>query len=242
MKNPDPDPNPNPEPDSGHDKDDARAIAPAPTGGALASLKALELALSGVDTSSVAGRSGLPMLQFKREGSGTWMFGQKKTVVEAGSHWAVNPSTFKQGYICFNDANKPAGEHLAPVSQPMPEVTTLPDKGFPWQEQWAVNMKCVDGTDAGIEVVFKTATDGGIKAVVELINKVRDRLNGGEHGGNVVPIVQLEKDSYPHPEHGRTWIPVFNIVDWMSLGGPAPAPAPASPPPPAEQPRRRRVA
>ena len=53
--------------------------------------------------------------------------------------------------------------------------------------------------------------------------------------------MQLEKDSYPHQQYGKIWIPVLTIVDWMPLDGPAPAPEPASPPP-AEQPRRRRVA
>ena len=137
----------------------------------------------------------------------------------------------------FND-NKVVGEHLLPVSQPMPEVTELPDTGFEWQEQWAVNVKCIDGADAGTEAVYKTTTVGGIQAIVGLIDAVRDRLNGGQHGGKVSPVVHLEKDSYPHSEHGKIWTPLLTIVDWMPLSGPAPEPAP---PPPAEQPRRRRV-
>ena len=28
-----------------------------------------------------------------------------------------------------------------------------------------VNLKCIDGTDAGTEVVYKPTTEGGIKAV-----------------------------------------------------------------------------
>ena len=108
------------------------------------------------------------------------MIGQKKTVVEDGSRWAINPTTFKRGYICFGTANKVIGEQILPVSQPMPDVTTLPDKGgFEWQEQWSVNMKCLSGADAGIEVVFKTTTVGGIQAVAGLIETIRDRLNGG---------------------------------------------------------------
>jgi hypothetical protein len=223
-----------------HEKPGGKQVAPAPAGGALTSLAALQTALGRVNTAAVLGRSGLPMLLFKREGSGTWMFGQKKTIPEPGSRWAVNPTTFQYGFICFNDANKVVGEHLVSVSQPKPLITDMQDVGFPWQEEWAVNLKCLDGADAGTELTLKATTRGQIQAVVILIDLVRDRLNSGQHEGKIAPIVLLEKDSYPHKEYGKVWIPVLNTVDWMPLDGPAPAPAPE--PPPVEQPRRRRVA
>jgi hypothetical protein len=227
-----------------HERPGSKQVAPAPAGGALASLAALQTALAGVNTAAVIGRSGLPMMLFKREGSGTWGFGQKRTIPEAGSKWAVNPMTFRYGYICFSDANKVVDERLVPVSQPKPVITELPNTGFEWQEEWAVNLKCLDGADAGVEVVFKATTDGGVKAVATLVELVRERLNDGQHDNKIVPIVLLEKDSYQHGQHGRVWIPVLNTIDWMSLDGPAPTP---TPPPvkstsPVDQPRRRRVA
>jgi hypothetical protein len=225
--------------DHANDNGADRAIAPMPAGGALTSLAALGAALSNVDTTSIVGRSGMPLLTFKREGDGTWSFGQRRTVVEGGSRWAANPTTFKRGYICFS-GNKVLDERLVSVSKEMPNPAELPDKGAPWREQWSVNLKCLDGADAGVEVVFKSATDGGLRAVAGLIEMVRDRLDGGQHAGKVVPIVRLEKDSYQHSEFGKVWFPLLTIVEWMLLDGPAPAPKPASPPP-AEQPRRRRV-
>jgi len=238
--------------DSDHAKDHANdngeherpwsKVAPVPAGGALTSLAALQAALANVNTAAIVGRTGLPMLLFKREGSGTWMFGQKKTIPEPDGRWAVNPMTFKYGFICFSDANKVIGEHLVPVSQPKPVITEMQDTGFPWQEEWAVNMKCISGADNGVEVVFKATTDGGIKAVVLLVDLIRDRINGGQHDGKIAPIVLLEKDSYQHGQYGRVWFPVLNNVDWMPLDGPAPAPTPVEPTPPVDQPRRRRVA
>ena len=228
--------------DHGHDNDNGkRAITPAPAGGALASLATLSTTLNNLDMSSVVGHSPMPMLQFKREGDGTWAFGQRQTIAETGSLWAANVLSFRRGYICFNEANKVVGERLAPITQPMPLVTELPDKGSDWQEQWSVALKCTSGADAGVEVVYKPTTVGGIQAIAGLIEAVRDRLNGGQHDGKVAPIVRLEKDSYQHSQYGRVWTPLLTIADWMPLDGPAPAPAPASPPPPAEQPRRRRV-
>jgi hypothetical protein len=226
-----------------HDNDNEANKAPVtitPAGGALASLTALSTVLNAVDTASVIGHSGMPMLQFKRDGGGVWSFGQKRTVVEEGSRWAVNPTTFKRGFICFGDGNKVLGERLVSVSQEMPNPAELPDKGYPWAQQWAVNLKCLDGTDAGTEVIYKPTTVGGIQAVAGLIEGIRDRLNSNQHDGKVSPVVVLEKDSYPHPQFGKVWTPTLAIVDWMSMSGPAPAPKPASPPP-TEQPRRRRV-
>ena len=227
--------------DADNDNGGGRAIAPTPAAGALTSLNALATALNGVELTSVGGRSGMPMLQFKSREGGIWTYGQRQTEVEAGSSWAVNPATFKRGYIAFNDNNKVVGERLVSVAQPMPDITELPTKeGCDWTEQWSVSMKCTSGTDAGTEVVYKPTTVGGIQAVAGLIEAVRDRLNSGQHDGKVWPIVRFEKDSYQHAQYGRVWTPLLPIIDWMPLSGPAPAPTPASPPP-VEQPRRRRV-
>jgi len=224
-----------------HERPGGKQVAPAPAGGALTSLAALQTALANVNTAVIIGRSGLPMMLFKREGSGTWGYGQKRIAPEPGSKWAVNPLTFKYGYICFGDNNKALGEHLVPINQPKPVITELPDMGFPWQEEWAVNMKCLGSADAGVEVVFKATTDGGIKAIVMMIDLVRDRINSDQHGGKIVPIVLLEKGSYQHSQFGKVWFPVLNTVGWVSLDGPAPTPE-SAPQSPIDQPRRRRVA
>ena len=225
-----------------HEKPGGKQVASAPAGGALASIASLAAALANVPIG--IGRTGLPMMLFKsREDGGTWGFGQRRTIPEEGSRWAVNPLTIQWGCISFGDGNKVVGERLVPITQPKPLIADMPDTTFPWQEEWSVNMKCLDGADAGVEVIFKATTDGAIKAIVQLVDELRNRLNGNQHNNKVAPIVLLEKDGYQHPKHGPTAIPVLPIVDWMSLDGPAPAPAPVEPtPPPVDQPRRRRVA
>jgi hypothetical protein len=132
-------------------------------------------------------------------------------------------------------------ERLVSVSQPKPVVTELPYTGFEWTEEWSVNLKCLDGADAGVDVVFKTTTDGGIKAIVILVDLIRDRIDSNQHGDKVVPIVLLEKGFYQHSQHGKVWFPVLNHVDWMLIDGPVPTATPVEPTPPVDQPRRRRV-
>ena len=253
-----------PDHDRDHDRDDdddaidsgehegfgSKHVAPAPAGGALTSLAALSAALANVPAGTYLGRTGLPMLLFKSRQNGTWMFGQRKTIPEPGSKWAANPTTFTWGYVSFGANNKRAGEVMVPVSQAKPDITKLPDTGFPWQDQMAVNMKCITGVDAGVEVIFKATTDGALTALNELLEKVRNQIESEKgkgktiHDAEIAPSMLLENDSYPHREFGKTWIPILTIVGWMPLSGPAPAPAPAPAPepPPVDQPRRRRVA
>jgi hypothetical protein len=226
---------------------EGRAVAPAPAGGAVTSIAALAAALDAVDLASAASHSGKPMGQFKREGNGTWLYGQRRTEMEDGSRWALNPHSVLRGYISFNDAGKKVGERVVDVYHPMPDPTQLPDTGFKWQEQWGIDMKCLDGADTGIEVAFRSTTEGGKKAVSGLMNTVHGRMKGGQHNGEIVPIVLLEKSSYLHSQYGRIWEPVFTIVGWMLVDGPSPQPAAPAPKPAAststaaEQPRRRRV-
>jgi hypothetical protein len=257
-----------PDHDRDHDRDDDDAIdsgeheglgskhvAPAPVGGALTSLAALSAALANVPVGTYLGRTGLPMLLFKSRQNGTWMFGQRKTIPEPGSKWAVNPTTFSWGYVSFGANNKRVGEVMVPVSQSKPDVTKLPVTDFPWQNQMAVNMKCISGVDSGVEVIFKATTDGALSALDELLGKVRNQIESEKGKGKTIqdaeiaPYLLLENDSYPHREHGKTFIPVMTIVGWMPLSGPIPTPVEPTPGPgsgpaaaAAEQPRRRRVA
>jgi hypothetical protein len=237
--------NPNPNPNPGPANDNGGAIAPAPKGSLLASaaLTTLAAIFKTVDTTSIGGRPIRPLMQFKSREGGIWVFGQRRTSPEPDSQWAINPVSFLWGWVCWGDGSQILGEKLVSIGEPLPDVTQLPDKGFPWQQEMAVDLKCVSGTDAGTEVTFKTNTEGGKGEVRQLIDAVSGRLRG-QHDDKVAPIVRLENSSYPHQQYGKTWVPVLTIVDWMPLDGPTPepAPAPTSPPPPTEHPRKRRVA
>jgi hypothetical protein len=206
------------------------------------SLAALRTALNSVNINT-----GLfaKLMMFFKSRENIWTYGPKNIQPEEGSRWAANPTTFERGYIAF-DGTKRLGERMLSVGLPEINPADLPDVGAPWQQQMSVEMKCLDGADAGVEVCFKTATEGGRSCIKQLIGQVRDRINAGQHGDEIVPIVLPEKDGYQNVKYGWTATPLLTLVGWMSLHGPAPAPVPAPTPPSAptasvEQPRRRRV-
>ena len=150
-----------------HDNDnDGAPSPPRRSGGALACSGGARRRRSTPSTrlpsSAVLAR---PMLQFKRDGDGTWMFGQKRTIVEDGSRWARQSAVV---HAAATSASATATRCSASASSRSvsrcPTSTELPDKGFPWEQQWCVNLKCLDGADAGVEVIFKPTTVGGIQA------------------------------------------------------------------------------
>ena len=91
------DPNLDPNPDPANDN--GGAIAPAPKASALASaaLTALAATFKTVDTTSIGGRPVQPLMQFKSREGGIWVFGQRRTIPEPDSLWAVNPASFQWG-------------------------------------------------------------------------------------------------------------------------------------------------
>jgi hypothetical protein len=225
---------------------------------AVASLTAMLNSVHAVPSGVRSAKPAKPSMFFKaRKGGGVWLYGRAQTIVEDGSHWAINPATLEHGYVALN-GKVWLGEEMVPVDQPKPDVTELPQVGVPYQEQRSVNMRCLTGIDAGAEVTFKTTSVGGFQAIDDLIAALRDRLSSGLHDNKLSPIVTLGKSDYTHPEYGPQCNPVLKIGDWMPLEGPPPTPAPApqpTPPSPAspsspsssastanEQPRRRRVA
>jgi hypothetical protein len=149
------------------------------------------------------------MLSFKRDGNGTWMYSQKRTGVEEGSRWGVNPLSFRYGYICFGDGNKVLGERLVSVSQPMPDVTELPTRDFLGCRSGAsTSSASAAGTRASRRV--SPTTVGGAQSAAGLIETVRDRLNGASTTALPSPIVLLKKDTPAPAVRPRT---PLEIVD-----------------------------
>jgi hypothetical protein len=184
----------------------------------------------------------------KMDKTGHWVFGADLTEVRPDSRWAINPFSFLHGFIAWGGEHTPMrgqvlGERLVSMTDPLPEVGASPEhatKG--WEMQVGFCLKCVSGEDKDMEAKFTATSLGGRRAVQELALKIAEQVE--KDSSKPVPVLTLGKDHYQHKAYGRVYVPVFHVVDWVSMTGEDAADADAEPEveaaEDAEQPRRRR--
>jgi hypothetical protein len=166
--------------------------------------------------STVISAGGKPSLRLLKDGD--WVFGQGNEEVQSGSRWAVNVATIEHGYVCWIDGSL-RGESMISVFQRKPERPPMIE-GTPYKEQRSFDMKCIDGDDAGTEVLYKTSSISGMAATDKLFAALQARAT--EDQTYIFPVVQLDVDHYPHKKHGKIYTPILNIVGWVDANGNAP--------------------
>lgn len=196
------------------------AIATSTAAGALAAIKGLKQGIQNVK-STIMVKGGDPFLRLGKDGN--WVYGQEDIEVEGKSHWAANPLSIQHGWIAWNrdkgadNSGGPLGEVMVGLGHPLPPKSSLQDVGHDWDQQISIMMKCLDGADKGEQVLYKTASVGGVGAMDKLIGAIDLKL--AEDTDAVVPILSLDSDSYKHPTYGKTYFPVLTITGWMTLDG-----------------------
>lgn len=211
---------------------------PATTGAAstaLAALGNLKGAIQNVKQSVVIA-GGDPILRLGRDGK--WVFGAENLEPEEGSRWAVNPLSLRHGIVCWKvipqgskESPELFGKHLVSATQPKPAPTQAHDKNgnpvdhnaHPWADVIGVDLRCVSGEDEGEQVIYEPSSTGGLNAMSDLMDAVLKAID--EHPDRPVAIIELESDHYNHKTYGKTYIPKFKIVDWVSMDGVAAEPA-----------------
>jgi len=177
----------------------------------------------------------------KMDKTGHWVFGSDQTEVEDDAKWAINPFSFTHGYIAWGEGEV-LGEIMAPVTAPLPEIGPAPDgckRG--WEPQIGFSLKCVSGEDKDLDLRYSVTSFGGRKAANELAVKIAEQVDKDQ--SRPVPVVLLKKDHYMHKSYGRIYTPVFDVVEWWSMGGEPPEaaqPEKAAEAAPVEETGRRR--
>lgn len=151
--------------------------------------------------------------------AGVWNYGADEIEMEEGALLAINPESFSEGYIAWDRDNPggPLGEEMTSCMDDPVAKGSLPDVGAPWTEQVAFQAVVINGEDAGVELIYKTSSKGGIKAFNKLINEILRHLEENPGDDKIVPIIELGNDSYKHPKYGRIYTPVLTIAQWASM-------------------------
>lgn len=181
------------------------------------------------------GNDGKPILKLDKD-SGDWFFGQEDTPLHKTDLLAVNPASFKHGFIAFDgnavafDEDGEPAEILLPITQPLPYRDELPrleepkkkrnargggDRTPRWMDQLAIELIVIDGKNKGAEMVFKPTSVGGLRMCAKLIGEVARRLDAGET--DIVPLVELYSSSYNHRTFGEVFNPEHAIVEWKDF-------------------------
>lgn len=189
---------------------------------AVAALSNLKAGLTNV-VQTIATTGSDPYLRLLKDGS--WVYGAENVEVEDKSEWAINPLSLKHGFCAWTDykkkANEKMGEVMVPAFVPLPDRGTLQDvkdengEACRWDQQLSLQLQCLTLEDTGVQVQYNTTSVGGMNAVAKLIEAILKQLETDE--ANPVPVVIMGSSSYQHKTYGKTYVPEFEIVDWVPL-------------------------
>ena len=206
--------------------------------------------LSGLEAMTADTPAGGDFCYMKMTKSGQWLFGSENDEVEENSQWLIDPRESQAGFVSWGDSGgPPVAEVMGGGKRPPVNRADLPDTGFPWDVQKAIQMVCISGDDAGTAVLYKTNSKGGLTAITRVLQDVTARARAGD--AKVFPIVTLHHTtgksnwgmvSYPELKQ-QDWIDVDDFEAMAGGDGPAealPEPEPEPEPEPPTPIRRRR--
>jgi hypothetical protein len=170
-------------------------------------------------TTLVAG-GGKDLIKLSKN-DGTWNIGQADEPMQVGSRWLINILSICHGFICWSNypgsrKNERLGEVMVPMSEPKPSKPG-PIEGFPFQEQRSFEAICLNGEDAGAEVMFKNGSVGTMKGFKKLEDAVKSQLRTDR--AFPCPVIMFKSEKYKHSDYGWIHNPIFEVVDWSDLQG-----------------------
>lgn len=186
-------------------------------------------------TTLVAG-GGKDLIKLSKN-DGTWSIGQSDEPMQVGSNWLINILSVCHGHICWSNyegtrKNERLGEVMVPMSEPKPQKPQ-PIDGFPFGEQRSFEAVCLNGEDAGAEVMFKNGSVGTLKGFKKLEDAIKAQLRRNRAFPN--PVIQFKSEKYKHSDYGWIHNPIFAVVGWANFEGaiegadtPAPDPKPTT--------------
>lgn len=197
------------------------------------------------------------LLKFNK---GEWLVGQDETEMPLGTELIAAMHLLQSGWIRWEDG-KPV-EILMGFRAEGFRPAVRESLGYTDKSQWGeLNGKIIDPwrrTDTllladpsdGRVFTFSPSSDGGLQAIKALTKEYGSHIR---ETSNEIPIVKLGSTWYKHPEYGKTYKPVLELVGWRDINDvsfevadedgvlpdKAPAPAVAAPRPQTAKPAPR---
>lgn len=171
----------------------------------------------------------------KLTAEGMWTFGQDNAEVdEQEDVFVINPESFREGYVAFDDKNNLAvtlddkdADFLwqigsAPAIEdheednPLDQPKSSRAPRIEYRHQLAIDLVCIEGPNKGAQLVYKCTSQGGRKMLGKLAGEIARRKERGDE--DYVPAVSLWADDYWSRKWGRTiWNPQAEILDWYTM-------------------------
>ena len=89
----------------------------------------------------------------------------------------------------------------------------------PYSEQRSLEAKCITGADAGIEVLYKTASVGGMRGIDDLLIEIQAQLSSPGGVDHPCPVIVCGADSYTHKKWGQIYTPILEVTGWADMEG-----------------------
>ena len=168
------------------------------------------------------GRVTLAALFMKMGKDGDWIFGVEGEEIEQGARFMVNPQGFQKGFIAWKyipegskEKAEKLGEIMVAATDALEEPGEVPARAKKWDFQLGIHLKGLDDdtSTAGKDLVFRSTSVGGIRALSGLAEQVGTYY--AKHGGGKVAVVTLSSTSYKHASYGKIYNPVIEIVEWI---------------------------
>lgn len=159
--------------------------------------------------------------------NGEFLAGQDNYELKIGTRLAANVAGLMIGWRRWFGARVTDDRmELLSAQIPRPSRSSLGDndpdlweqderngtKRDPWQ--FTNTLQLVDAQ--GEVYLFSTGSKGGLNAIGKLCKAYG--LEYRQRPG-MVPIIELANDFYNHATYGKTYVPVFNLIDWANEAG-----------------------
>ena len=118
---------------------------------------------------------------------GVWVVGIEMEPVEDGAEFAINPERLRPRLDRVGQVSERLGESFVPLTEPMPPTPAAPDGAVRgWEQQFGMHLREME---AQADLIFRTSSVGGKRAIGALAKEVGARLAAGD--AKCVPIVTL---------------------------------------------------